>query len=42
MAAEAVILDYLKAGRVDARGFAAAQKECRERIEALARKLKTL
>ncbi len=41
-AAEAVILDYLKAGRVDPKGFAAAQRECRDRIEALARKLKAL
>jgi 4-hydroxy-4-methyl-2-oxoglutarate aldolase len=40
MAAEAVVLDYVKAGRVDAKGFAAAHKECRERIEALARKTK--
>jgi regulator of RNase E activity RraA len=40
MAAEAVVLDYLKAGRVDAKGFAAAQKECRDRIEALGRRLK--
>ncbi len=39
-AAEAVILDYLKAGRVETKGFATAQKECRDRIEALARKLK--
>src|SRR5947199_4404449 len=28
MAAEAVVLDYLKAGRVDPKGFAAAHKEC--------------
>jgi len=42
MAAEAVILDYLKAGRVDPRGFNAVRNECRERIEALARKLKSL
>ncbi len=41
MAAEAVILDYLKAGHVDAKGFASARNECRDRIEALARKLKT-
>jgi regulator of RNase E activity RraA len=40
MAAEAVVLNYLKGGRVDPKGFAAAHKECRERIEALARKLK--
>jgi len=35
-----VVLNYLKAGRVDAQGFAAAHKECRDRIDALARKLK--
>jgi regulator of RNase E activity RraA len=40
MAAEAVVLDYLKAGRVDAKGYAAARNECRDRIEALARRLK--
>jgi 4-hydroxy-4-methyl-2-oxoglutarate aldolase len=42
MAAEAIILDYLKAGRVDPKGFNAARNECRDRIEALARKLKAL
>lgn len=40
MAAESVVLDYLKAGRVDAAGFTAAHKECRTRIESLARKLR--
>ena len=40
MAAEAIILDYLRAGRVDDKGFTAARNECRDRIEALARKLK--
>jgi regulator of RNase E activity RraA len=40
MAAEAVVLDYLRAGRVDAKGFAAAHKECRQRIETLARTMK--
>jgi 4-hydroxy-4-methyl-2-oxoglutarate aldolase len=40
VAAEAVVLDYVKAGRVDPRGFAAAHKECRARIDALARKLR--
>jgi regulator of RNase E activity RraA len=40
-AAEAVILDYVRAGKVEPKGFAAAHKECRERIEALARKLKS-
>ncbi len=40
MAAEAVVLNYLKAGKVDVRGFKAAQQECRDRIEALAQKLR--
>ena len=40
VAAEAVVLDYLKAGRVDAKGFTAARHECRDRIAALERKLK--
>ncbi len=40
MAAEAVVLDYLKQGDVDSKKFAAARKECHDRIEALARKLK--
>jgi 4-hydroxy-4-methyl-2-oxoglutarate aldolase len=40
MAAEAVVLDYLKAGKVDPKGYAAARNGCRDRIEALARRLK--
>jgi regulator of RNase E activity RraA len=40
MAAEAVVLDYVRGGKVDARGFAAAHKECRARIEALAKKVR--
>lgn len=40
MAAEAVVLEYVRSGKVDARGFAAARDECRDRIEALARRLK--
>jgi regulator of RNase E activity RraA len=40
VAAEAVVLDYLKVGRVDVKGYAAAREECRNRIEALARNLK--
>jgi 4-hydroxy-4-methyl-2-oxoglutarate aldolase len=40
MAAEAVVLDYLKAGRPDPRGYTAARNECRERIEALGRRLR--
>ena len=41
MAAESVVMDYLKSGKVDPRGFAAARKECKERIDQLARKLKS-
>lgn len=40
MAAEAIVLDYLKTGKVDVKGYATARNECRDRIEALARKLK--
>ena len=40
MAAEAVVLDYCRSGRVDAKGFAAAHKECRDRIDRLAKRLK--
>jgi regulator of RNase E activity RraA len=40
MAAEAVVLDYLKAGRPDAKRFTAARNECRDRIDALAARLK--
>jgi 4-hydroxy-4-methyl-2-oxoglutarate aldolase len=40
MAAESVVLDYLRAGRPDPKGFTAARNECRDRIEALARKVK--
>ena len=40
MAAESVVLDYLKAGKPDVKGYTAARKESQERIQALARKLK--
>lgn len=39
-AAEAVVLDYCRSGRVDPRGLKAARDECRDRLEALARKVK--
>jgi 4-hydroxy-4-methyl-2-oxoglutarate aldolase len=39
-AAEAVILDYLRGGKVDGQGFAAARKESQRRIEALGKKLR--
>ena len=38
--AEAVVLDYLKSGRVDPKGFAAARNECKAMIDALAKRLK--
>jgi 4-hydroxy-4-methyl-2-oxoglutarate aldolase len=41
MAAEAVVMDYLKAGKVDPKGYAAARNGCKERIDTLARKLKS-
>jgi regulator of RNase E activity RraA len=40
MAAEGVIFEYLKSGKIDVKGFTAARKECGERIEALARRLR--
>jgi 4-hydroxy-4-methyl-2-oxoglutarate aldolase len=40
VAAEAVVLDYLRSGRIDPKGYAAARNECRDRIEALGRRLK--
>ena len=40
MAAEAVVLDYLKSERIDPKGYARARAECKDRIDALARKLK--
>src|SRR5829696_10231266 len=39
-AAEAVVLDYLKAGRPDSKGFAAARAESHRRIERLAARLR--
>jgi 4-hydroxy-4-methyl-2-oxoglutarate aldolase len=40
MAAEAVVLDYLKAGKVDPEAYNKARLECRDRIVALERRLK--
>jgi regulator of RNase E activity RraA len=40
VAAEAVVLDYLKGGAVTPKGFAQARAGCKERIDALARRLK--
>jgi regulator of RNase E activity RraA len=41
MDAEAVVLNYLNSGKVDAKGFADARTGCIERISALARRLKS-
>src|SRR5713226_7539423 len=41
MAAEAVVLDYLKQGSPDSERFSTARKECHDRIETLARRLKS-
>ncbi|MFO0843373.1 MAG: RraA family protein [Gemmataceae bacterium] len=38
--AEAVVLNYLRAGGVTVKGFAEARNECKGRIDALARRLK--
>jgi hypothetical protein len=38
--AEAVVLNYLKAGGVTVKGYAEARAECKRRIDALARRLK--
>jgi 4-hydroxy-4-methyl-2-oxoglutarate aldolase len=40
MAAEAVVLDYLRAGKVDVKEYAARRNTCKEMIDALARRLK--
>jgi 4-hydroxy-4-methyl-2-oxoglutarate aldolase len=39
-AAESVVLDYLKAGKIEPKGYAQARKESKERIDELGRKLK--
>jgi regulator of RNase E activity RraA len=39
--AENIVLSYLRSGRADPTGYAAARKECQERIVKLAEKLKT-
>jgi regulator of RNase E activity RraA len=40
MAAESVVLDYLKTVRIDPTGYARARNDCRDRIETLAKRLK--
>src|SRR4029078_12510516 len=38
VAAETVVLDYVRSGRVDPKGFTEARNECRDRLEKLARR----
>lgn len=40
VSAEAVVLDYLRGGRVEQAGYTAARKECKARIDKLERQLK--
>jgi regulator of RNase E activity RraA len=40
VAAEAIVLEYLRQGQIDPKGFSQARAECKERIDALARRLK--
>jgi len=40
VAAETVVLEYLRAGQIDPKGYAAARNECHDRIEALSAKLR--
>jgi regulator of RNase E activity RraA len=40
VAAEAIVLDYLKTGQVTPKGYGEARAACKERIDALARRLK--
>jgi regulator of RNase E activity RraA len=40
VAAESVVLNYLKTGKVTVKGFAEARNECKSQIDALARRLK--
>ena len=42
MAAESIVLDYLKAGHATATGYAAARSECQRRISELGKRLKSL
>jgi regulator of RNase E activity RraA len=40
VAAEAIVLDYLKPGKIDPKGFGAARAACQEQISVLAKRLK--
>ena len=38
--AEAIILDYLKSGKADAKGYAEAHKECKRQIAELEKRVR--
>ncbi len=40
MTAEAIVMDYLRSGKVDPKGYAAARNACKEQIDTLGRRLK--
>jgi regulator of RNase E activity RraA len=40
VAAEAIVLDYLKSGKIDPKGFGAARAACQEQITVLSKRLK--
>lgn len=40
VAAETIVLDYLKSGKLDPKGFAAARAACQEQVQALTKRLK--
>jgi 4-hydroxy-4-methyl-2-oxoglutarate aldolase len=40
VAAEQIVLDYLKSGSINPQGYSEARKECKNRIDALAKRLK--
>jgi hypothetical protein len=41
VAAEQVVLDYLKSGKLDPKGLGAARNECKDRLAALEGRLKS-
>jgi len=41
MAAEQVVLDYLRGGKVDPQGLSRARNECKDRLTALEKRLKS-
>ena len=40
VAAEQIVLDYLKSPNINVKGYGEARKECKNRIDALAKRMK--